>query len=166
MSRLGFLLLTLAVGCSSNSTGPTPADEEGAVRMQFAELQSAMRSGDAEKVWELLDSKSQGDAEHVARDLQAVRSKAGVEEKAKQEEALGLPGAELDRLTGQGFLRTRRFQSKYHELPASRIEKVTVQGDNATVYYLEPDGDKEKLIFVRQGGRWKVWLAMPKASKP
>jgi hypothetical protein len=43
---------------------------------------------------------------------------------------------------------------------------VDIQGDNATVYYLEWDGDKEKAIFVRQQGEWKAWLTMLGASKP
>jgi hypothetical protein len=98
--------------------------------------------------------------------MQTAHGGAGAEEKAKQEAALGLPGAELTGLTGKGFLKTKRFQRKYHELPDSTIEKVTVQGNNATAYYLEPDGDKEKLLLVRQEGQWKVWLAMPKVRKP
>jgi hypothetical protein len=49
------------------------------------------------------------------------------------------------------FLR-KRFQTKYHEPLDSTIEQVAVQGDNATIYYLEPDGDNEKLIFIRQEG--------------
>jgi hypothetical protein len=43
---------------------------------------------------------------------------------------------------------------------------VDVQGDNATLHYLEPDGDKEKLIFLREAGQWKVWLTMPRAGQP
>jgi hypothetical protein len=158
--------VALAVGCSSRSTELPAADVDGAVRKQFAELQSAIKGGDAAKLWTLLDSKSQAEAEQAAKDIQTAHAKAGVEERAKQEEALGLPAAELTGLTGKHFLKSKRFQSKYHELPDSTIEKVTVQGNNATVYYLEPDGDKEKLILVRQEGQWKAWLAMPKVSKP
>jgi hypothetical protein len=51
-------------------------------------------------------------------------------------------------------------------VPDSETEKVAVQGENATVYYLEPGGDKEKLILVRRGGRWKAWLTLPRVSQP
>ena len=34
--------------------------------------------------------------------------------------------------------------------------KVMVDGDKATVFYEEEDGDKEKLELVRQDGKWKV----------
>ena len=51
-------------------------------------------------------------------------------------------------------------------MPDSKIDSIVIQGDSATVYYLEPGGDKEKAILVRQDGRWKVWLTMPRASRP
>jgi hypothetical protein len=156
----------MGIGCASQSTDLPVAVEEGAVRAQFAALQSAVQAGDAEKLWALMDSKCQADAEQAAKAIQAAYAKAGAEEKAKQEEALGLPAGELSGLTGKGFLKTKRFPAKYRELPESTIEKVTVEGSNATVHYLEPDGDKEKLILVRQEGRWKVWLAMPKVGSP
>jgi hypothetical protein len=160
------LLFVALTGCSTKPTERPTTDEEGIVRGMFAELQSAIKSHDADKLWGLMDSKSRAEAEKTAKDIQAAHAKASAEEKAKQEEALGLTGTELAGLAGQGFLKSKRFQNKYHELPDSQIEKVTVQGDNATVHYLEPDGDHEKMIFVRQDGQWKVWLAMPKASLP
>jgi hypothetical protein len=134
------------------------------VRRTFAELQSAIKNHDADKLWGLMDSMSRAEAEKIAKDIQAAHAKASAEEKIEQEEALGLTGTELAGLTGLGFLKTKRFQNKYHELPDSQIEKVAIQGDNATVHYLEPDGDHEKMILVRQDGQWKVWLALPKVS--
>ena len=68
--------------------------------------------------------------------------------------------------TGKEFLKTKRFHGKYDELPDSKIEKVTVQGDQATIAYVELDGDKEKLILVREQGEWKVSIPMPKGSQP
>ena len=44
--------------------------------------------------------------------------------------------------------------------------KTDVQGDKATVNYLESDGDKEKLTLVKEDGKWKVSLAMPKGTTP
>jgi hypothetical protein len=113
-----------------------------------------------------LDAKSQADAERAAKDIQTAYNQAGDEEKAKQEEMLGLSGTELAGLDGQGFLKTKRFQKKYHEVPDGKIDKVVIQRESATIYFLEPDGDKEKAILVRQDGQWKVWLTMPKVSKP
>ncbi len=162
----GTLFLVLAVGCSSKTIDGPAAEEEGAVREKFAELQSAIKGHDADKLWKLLDGKSQADADRIAKDIKETHAKSSAEEKAKQEEALGLSGPETAKLTGIGFLKTKRFQKKYDELPESKIEKVVVRGENATVHFLEPDGDHEKLIVVRSDGQWKVWLAMPKASQP
>jgi hypothetical protein len=161
-----FLLLAISVGCSSAPTEKPAAKEEDAVRDAFAELQSAIKNQQPEKLWALLDNKSRADSERTAKDIRAAYAKASAEEKSKQEAALGLSGTEVAGLTGIGVLKTKRFQKKYDELPESKIEKVVVQGDNATVHYLEPDDDHEKLIFVRQDGKWKAWLAMPKVSQP
>ena len=165
---VGVLSLGCALGCSGGTERAVraPADEEGQVRARFAELQTALKAGDADKVWALLNSKSQADAERAARALQTAYAQAGAEEKAKQEEAVGLTGDDLAGLTGKGFLKTRRFRRKYDELPDSRVERVTVEGDNATVYYREPDGDDEKLILVRQEGQWRAWLAVPQPAPP
>jgi hypothetical protein len=162
------LLLMFALGCTSQPAArpvdqPPSADEEKAVRAQFVALQSAIEKQDADKVWTLLDAKSHADAERIAAAIQTAHAKASDAEKAKQEEALGLTGGEIAKLTGTGYLKSKRFQKKYHELPESKIEKVVVQGENATVHYVEPDDDHEKLIFIRRDGRWKAWLAMPKA---
>ncbi len=161
---IGLLSVVLLGGCTPPLTTATrpAADDEGAVRAKFAELQAAVAKQDAAKIWALMDSKSRADAERAAQAVQAAYTKANAEEKAGQEKNLGLTGAELAGLTGPGVLKTKRFQHKYHELPDSKIEKVTVQGDNATVHYLEPDGDKEKLIFLHQEGQWRAWLAVPK----
>jgi hypothetical protein len=135
------------------------------LRETFAELQSAVKNRDADKLWALLDRKSQADANREAEAIRAEHARASAEEKAKQEEALGLSGPEVSELTGTGLLKTKRFLSKYDELPESKIDNIVIQGGNATVHYVEPDGDHEKLILVRQEGQWKVWLAMPKVAK-
>src|SRR5262249_45283292 len=116
--------------------------------------------------WMLLDSKSRADAERVANAVRAAYAKARPAEKAEQEKSLGLSGSELAGLTGKGFLKTKRFEGKYHDMPGSTGEKVVVQGEGATVHYLESDGDHEKAVFVRQDGQWRVWLPMPRVSKP
>lgn len=157
--------LVLAGGCAK-PTDHSSAKEEGAVRQTVAAFQTALKERDADKLWQLLDTESRADAERAAKAIQAAYAKATAEDKAEQEKALGLPGAELSGLPGKDFLKTKRFHGKYDELPDSKIEKVTVQGDQATVAYVEPDGDKEKLTLVRQEGQWKLSVPMPKAGQP
>jgi hypothetical protein len=161
---IGVLSVVLVGGCSPKPTNPVhgAADDETAVREKFAALQEAVGKEDAEKIWSLMDDQSRADAERAAQAVRAAHDKATAEEKANQEKDLGLTAAEVAVLTGPGVLKTKRFQRKYGELPESKVEKLTVQGDNATVYYVEPDNDKEKLHFVRQEGQWKAWLAVPK----
>jgi hypothetical protein len=157
----GVILLAGCIPAKPKTPAPE-ADEKQAVRETVVAFQSALKAGDAEKLWPLLDSDSQSDAERAAKAIQEAYAKASPEEKTKQEEALGLPGAELAALNGRGFLKTKRFHGKYHEVPGSTIDKVTVQGDTAKVDYTEEDGDKEKLSLVRQDGQWKLSLPMPK----
>jgi hypothetical protein len=158
-------ILGLAVGCSSDRQTPQGKGEDQ-VREAFTAFQAALKARDADKLWTLLDTESQADAERTAQAIKAAFEKAGAEEKSQQEKALGLSGADLSSLTGRGFLKTNRFHGKYDEVPESKVDKVTVQGDSATVTYIEPDGDKEKLTLVRREGRWKITLPMPKGTQP
>jgi hypothetical protein len=160
------LLITAMSGCSK----PLPPvrvhrDQEPLVRQVFAGLQAAVKGGDAEKLWTLLTSESQADADHAAQAIRDDYAHAGSEQKARDEKELGLAGAELAGLTGKGFLKTMRFRRKLQDLPGSVIDQVVIEGDNATVHYTEPDGDKEKAIFIRQDRHWKAWVVMPKTSR-
>jgi hypothetical protein len=166
LSWAGLVCMSVILGCATKPNEQPAANEEGAVREKFAELQLALKDGDTEKLWEMLDARSRADAEKAAKDIQTTYNQAGAEEKAKQEEALGLKGTELAELSGKGFLKTKRFRKRYDEVPEGKIENVVIQGDSATIHFLEPDGDKEKAILVRQDGQWKVWLTMPKTKKP
>ncbi|HEY7331159.1 MAG TPA: hypothetical protein VH592_26220 [Gemmataceae bacterium] len=157
--------MSVVLGCATKPNEQPSASEEGAVREKFAELQSVIKENNNEKLWAMLDTRSQADAEKAAKDIQTAYKQAGAEEKTKQEEALGLKGMEIAELNGKSFLKTKRFQKKYDEVPEGKIENVVVQGESATIHFLEPDGDKEKAILVRQDGQWKVWLTMPKAKK-
>jgi hypothetical protein len=156
----------LVVGCARSPETPkqSAADLEGEVRGKFAALQAAVKVGDVDGLWALLDGKSQAEAERASQALQAAYGKAGPEEKAKQAEALGLTATDLAGLTGKAILKTERFRKRYRELPESAVEKVVVEGDHATVHFLEPDGDHEKLVMVRQQGQWKVWLKVPRLT--
>jgi hypothetical protein len=163
---MGLVAAVLGAGCAGNPgpAGPSAVDEEKQVRGRFEELQAAVKASDADKVWGMLSSKSQADAEREARKVQTAYASA--EEKTRQEQALGLTAAEVNALEGKGLLRSKPFQRKHHELPESTVEKVVVDTDTATVHFLEPDGDHEKMHLLREDGQWKVWLAMPKVEKP
>jgi hypothetical protein len=160
------------VGCSSTPSERPAAKtgdsdkEEKAVRDRFAELQSAMAKTDADKTWSMLDVKSKSEAERIVKEVQAAHAKADEKGKKQLETTLGLDAKGVADLTGIGFLKTARFTNKYHEFAESKVEKITVQAENATVYFLEPDGDHEKLNFARVDGQWKAWLAIPKVSLP
>jgi hypothetical protein len=159
----GLLVVAFAAGC--NAERKPPDDEDGPIRARFAEAQAAVKDRDADQVGALVAEQVHADAERTARQVRAAYAKADPGAKAKQEEALGLTGAELAVLTGKGLL-THRFLRKYRELPDSTVTKVVVGGDNATVYYLEDDGDRKKMDLVREGGAWKVWLTMPAVKLP
>jgi hypothetical protein len=168
LSRIGLVAL-LGIACvpgCTPRTGKSSKEEEESIRSAVIAFQAALKSGDAEKVWSLLDSDSQADAERAAKAVQDAYAGASPQQRVEQEKALGLPGAELAALTGAGFLKTKRFRGKYDEVPDSKIDGVTVQGDKATVVYTEPDGDHEKMTLVRQEGRWKLSLQMPKITQP
>lgn len=164
---LGLLLLGIATGCASKPPEDPASKDEPVLRQRFAELQNAIKNGETDKLWKILDSRSQAEAEKTAQAIRAAYTSAGPEQKAKQEAALGVSAADLADMTGKTILSSKPFQkSKYHELPDSKIERVVGTGDDATIYYLETDGDREKLIWTKQDGNWHVWLAMPKIASP
>jgi hypothetical protein len=136
------------------------------VRAAFAELQAALTSGDADKLWGLLSEKSRADAERVAKDVRAAYEQSGRDARAKQAEQLGLSGEKVAKLTGRDFLRTRRFRDKYDEAATGKVTKVAVLGNSATVHWDDPEGDREKTVFVREDDRWKAWLSMPAVKLP
>src|SRR5205823_652580 len=145
MTRIISLILlgSLTAGCNKPPSASTAAakGEEEPARQTFVALQAALKAKDADQLWAMLDTESQADAERAAKVVQEAYTKATPDAKAEQEKALGLSGAELGALTGKGFLKTKRFLGKYDEVIDSKIDKVTVQGDTATVNYIESDGD-------------------------
>ena len=157
---LTVILLTAGVTGFFEMPRLRAADKDD-VTEAFKAFQAALKAKDAAKVYGLLDSASQKAADRSAGLIRAAYAKASDDQKAKMEKALGLAGAELAKLTGEGFLKTKRFQGKYDEVPGSKVEKVTVQGNRATVFYIEPDQDHEKLQLNKQQGKWKVSAPMP-----
>ncbi|MFO0802829.1 MAG: hypothetical protein U0791_06865 [Gemmataceae bacterium] len=164
---LPFALLTFgAWGCSNKPADAAASPDEDAVRKAFASLQDAIKSKNAEQLWGLLDDETRAEADRAAKETRGVYTKADAAGKAEQEKSFGLTASEMAGLDGKAFLRSNRFHGKYHEVPASKVEKIVVQGDKATVTYVEDDDDhdREKLNFVKQGGQWKASLPMPRGG--
>jgi hypothetical protein len=162
------LLFALVLGCSNSPTTPVAkaGGEEDAVRQTFVAFQQALKARDADKIWALLDAESQADAEREAEATRTAYGKADAAGKASKEKELGLESMELAALKGLGYLKSKRFHGKYEEVPDSKIESVSMQGDKATINYIEPDNDKMKFAAVREGGKWKLTVPMPKATGP
>ena len=161
--RLVHLAVILAaVGCSKPAAQSAAGSEEEAVQKAFAAFQEAMKAKDGEKLFGLLDAESQADAERAAQSVKDAYAKATPAEKGEKEKELGLSAAEVAALDAKGFLKSKRFLGRWHEIPDSKFEKATAQGEKATLNYVEQDGDHEKLSYVKQGGAWKVSIPMPK----
>jgi hypothetical protein len=144
---------------------PLLAAPEDDVRDAFQALQKAIKAKDTDAIWGLLDKDSQSDANRAAKAVQAAFGKASDDKaKADFEKRYGLSAKELGDMNGKLFVKSNRFQGKYHELPGSKIDKITVKGEKAQVNYTEEDGDKEMLKLVRaKDGPWKAVMPMPKA---
>jgi hypothetical protein len=151
-------LVGLLAGCAGSDKAAGGGKDEEQAREAFTAFQKALAAKDGDKLWSMLDEDAQADVERAAKAAREAYAKADPDERAKQEKALGLSGKELESLKGPVYLRSKRFLGKYDEVPESKVEQVTVQGDKATVNYTEPDGDKEKHPLLRQGGQWKVTL--------
>jgi hypothetical protein len=155
-----------AVLLLGSTAGLRGAEADGPVRKRFAEVEAAVKAKDADKLWALLSSKTRAQAEKEAKAIREAYARAGPGERAAQEKDLGLSGAELAKLTGKGLLKGKPCLRRYGELVGSTVTRVVMEKDSARVEYTEPDGDKEKLVFLREGGEWKAWLTVPKAKKP
>jgi hypothetical protein len=172
--RPGLLVLALIAGCSSKPAGPAPTaatagpseDESAQVRRRFAELEAAIKAHDAGRIWDLLCTRSQSDAERIARAARDAYAKAGPDEKTQQAQAFGLSDQQLTELTGKDVINGKRFRKKFDDLPGSKVEGVSVEKESATIRYTDTEGDHEKLIFLRQGGAWKAWLTIPRLAAP
>ena len=150
-------VVLLVAGCGSpTSQQGSAAGEEGRLKEAFAAYQQALKDKDADKLWDMLSADGRADADRAAKRLRDDYARADDAAKAKLAKDLGLSGDQLANLTGKDYLKTPRFLGKQHEVPGSKFDGAAVQWDKATVNYVEEDGDKEKLPFVREGGRWKV----------
>jgi hypothetical protein len=156
--KLGCVLLVFSLGFLSDSRSAAGEDD---VRLAWGNLQKAIKTRDADKIWGLLDSDSQSDADRAAKAVKTAFGKSS--DKADFEKKYGLTGPELAGMNGKLFLKSNRFHGKYHEVPGSKLESVKVKGETARLNYVEEDGDKEKFSLVRQKGQWRFIMPMPKA---
>jgi hypothetical protein len=159
------VVLSVAAMAMAQQTLSAQGKGEDDIKQAFGQLQGAIKAKAAPKIWGLLDSFTQADAEKIAGRVKAVYKKANEKAKAELETNLGLTADEFAKLDGMMLLKTKRFLGKYDEIPDSKITGITVQGDSATLNYLEPDGDKEKLAYIREDGKWMVAMPMPKFTK-
>jgi hypothetical protein len=133
---------------------------EDDIRQAFVALQKAIKARDSGKIWELIDSDSQSDAERAAKAVKVAYAKRG--DKGDFEKKYGLTARELDGINGKLFIKSNRFHGKYYEVPDSKLESIKVKGDAGRLNYIEEDGDKQKFALVRQKGQWKFTVPMPK----
>lgn len=152
---------TLSVSGLALAQGTADTD----VKNAFVALQAALKAKEAARIWALLDSDTQADADKAAKKLKSVYKKASAQEKAEYDKNLGLTAEEFVKLDGQLLLKSKRFLGKFDEISDSKITGVTVQGETATLNYVEADGDKEKVNYTKQNGKWKAALPLPKFTK-
>ena len=142
-------------------TGSANADDMEVLHQKFNEIQQSVKAKDADS-WNLVSAKTQKDADKIGKEVRETYRKASPDEKRKQEQTLGLSAADVQELAGRGFIKSAGVWKKYRDLPGSSITRVTITGDSATVNYLETDGDREKMLFLREGNEWKAWLILPR----
>ena len=149
----GFLLIPAVTFFTATAAR---ADNEEEVTAVFVAFQAALKAGGHEKIWALLDTTTRDDADKHAKAIQASYGKADDDEKAKLEKAFGLSADDMSKLTGKLYLKSKPFLAKYRDVPGSKIDKVAIDGDKATVNYIDEDDDKEKLQLNRLEGKWKL----------
>jgi hypothetical protein len=131
------LLVVWSAGCPSPTSGVNDSGDKKAVGETFAALQQAVDRRAADQVLALFDEGSRARLERAAK----AKSKS-----------LG------------DYLKDDLLpEHPYDEYPEGKLTAVTVRGDTATAEVTEPDGDRYRLTFVREGGRWKV--RAPEASE-
>ena len=144
--------------------------DEAQVKQAFSRLKAAIAAKSGDAIWDLVDKDTQTDADREAKAVKATYAKRDDKGKKAYEEQMKLDAKELADMTGKLYLQSQRFYGKHHEIPDSRVEKVTVTGDAAALVFVEPDDDKVTLRLTRDPGEgqlrpWKVSLQVPKAPE-
>jgi hypothetical protein len=178
MSRnaVRLILALVAAGClcgcskeSGTTSTPAPApraDDEEQIKAVWTAFQAAVKEKDADAIMAMLCSDNQAGAKRLAQATAEKHLSHGPTEQKELETEMGLSGTELRKLDGVGYLKTKKFRKPYEEVPESKIDKIDIKGDSATLHYTEPDNDKMKLALIREGGKWKLSLPYPKSAKP
>ena len=158
-----FVFAIGVTGCTP--TGPENNSTDAQITQAFKALQTAIKAKDADKIWELLAKESQGEADREAKFVKDAFAKANDKEKVEYEKKLELTAKELADITGKLYIKSKGFYGKYHEIPDSKVKKITVKGDSGTVRYIEEDNDEVNQEVVREQGKWKFVMAIPKATE-
>lgn len=165
LARGGLLIVLLVAAGCRESAERAREREEDEVRETFAAVQDAIqatREGNSDKVWGLLAADSKKAAERRAKRIRDDYAKASDELKAEYQDRLhNVSPAELAKLNGKSYLKTGAFYARWWEVPGSTIDRVTVKGDRATVWYLESESAPTQMEFIKEEGEWKVALNIP-----
>jgi hypothetical protein len=145
--------VTLCVVAVAVVAGGNPENE---IKDQWKELQTAIKGKDAAKIWPLASIKTQEAAEKIGKGIQEKYAKLDDAGKDKLAKAVGLPKDVLAKMSGQDYFKTAAFYEKYGEIDDSKIDKIVVKGDKATLHYEESDKDKRTLNFVLQDKKWRI----------
>src|SRR5207249_6617865 len=109
------------------------------IKQAFSSLQVAIKAKDVDKIWGLLAKDTQGDVEREGKVVKEAFAKLAESDKAAYEKKVGLTAKEMTEMTGKLYVKSSIFFSgEIAEMPDSKLEKITVTGDSATVKYKEP----------------------------
>jgi hypothetical protein len=153
--------VVLALAAASFLARAIAGDEDDKVKEAWTAFQEAIKARQGDKIWDLLDLASRASVEKFAKSYKSKYKKADEGGKKDLEKSLELTAKELAALTPQLFLKSKRYYGKYEEVPGSKLDRISVDGDKATVFYIEEDGDKQKLSLLRENAKWKVSAPPP-----
>src|SRR5262245_39426062 len=180
---LPFLSLVWLIGFTRNAPPPKPetntdSPQQAAVRQEFNRLKAALaalseaKTGADDYVWELLGRDSQAAAEKQAKIVKGAYAKLADQGKAEMEKRIGLSAKELTNMNGKTFVKSHIFQKKYHKVPKSEVSKITVNGNTATLVFIDPDKNTVTVGLVCPEpssqplvDRWKFNLEIPNAEE-
>jgi hypothetical protein len=153
--------VVLSVAAAGFQARAWAGEEEDKVKEAWSAFQEAVKARNGDKIWDLLDSASRASVEKFALSYKSKYKKADAAAKKELEKNLELTADELAGLTAPHFLKSKRYYGKYQEVAGSKLDKVSVDGDKATVFYTEEDGDKEKLSLRREKAKWRISAPPP-----
>jgi len=177
-----FLLLPAMIGCSQNKSNIAPktaTEGERAVDQAFARLQADIAALQEKKqraddpIWDLLAPESQADAEREAKAVKTAYARLAEKDKANLEKKLALSAKELADMTGKQYVKSQPFLDKYQKLPQSKLGKITITGEKATLEFVQPDKTTVTVNLTRHKSaegqplldKWRFNLEIPQAPK-